>query len=71
MSRLRLLKVIVQPVFVVDDGESLNERPAQAITVSPEDWPTYATTAFVEAVEALQAELDELDASPDAGVPDG
>lgn len=37
MSRLRLLKVIVQPVFVLDDGESLEEKPADPITVGPAD----------------------------------
>lgn len=59
MSKLRLLKVIVQPVFVVDDGEQLVEQAAQPVNVSPQDWPTFATTAFVEGMEALQAQLDE------------
>jgi hypothetical protein len=58
MSRLRLLKVVVQPVFVVDDGESLREQTAQPVTVSPEAWPTFATTTFVEGMEQLQAQLD-------------
>lgn len=59
MSTLRLLKVIVQPVFVVDDGESLSEQVAQPIEVKPADWPTYATTAFPSAVAALQAQMDK------------
>lgn len=59
MSKLRLLKVIVQPVFVVDDGETLTEHPAQPVTVAPADWPTYATTTFVEGFAELQARLDE------------
>ncbi len=58
MSKLRLLKVIVQPVFAVDDGETLTESPAEPVVVKPEDWPTYPTTQFVEAVAALQAQLD-------------
>lgn len=58
MSKLRLLKVIVQPVFVVDDGESLTEQPVQPVSVSPEEWPTFAATGFVEGMEQLQAELD-------------
>jgi hypothetical protein len=57
MSRLRLLKVVVQPVFVVDDGDQLREQPAQPVTVSPEDWPTFATTTFVDGMEQLQAQL--------------
>jgi hypothetical protein len=56
--RLRLLKVIVQPVFAVDDGESLSEQAAQPIVVQAAEWPTYATTNFVQAMEDLQAQLD-------------
>jgi hypothetical protein len=56
--RLRLVKVIVQPVFVLDDGETLAERATEPVTVSPADWPTYPTTGFVQATEALQAQLD-------------
>ncbi len=58
MSKLRLLKVIVQPVFAVDDGETLTETPAEPVVVKPEDWPTYPTTQFIEAFSALQAQLD-------------
>ena len=31
MKKLRLLKVVVQPTFVVDDGENLNEIVAESI----------------------------------------
>lgn len=31
--RLRLLKVLVQPVFVIDDDETLTERIGQGIDV--------------------------------------
>jgi hypothetical protein len=58
MNKLRLLKVFVQPVFVVDDGETLSEMQAEPVVVHAEDWPAYATTQFREAVNALQAELD-------------
>jgi hypothetical protein len=39
MKRLRLVKVVCQPVFVVDDGESLAEQVAQPIEVGAADWP--------------------------------
>jgi hypothetical protein len=58
MSRLRLLKVIVQPVFAVDDGKTLTEAPAEPIEVKAEDWPTYPTTKFIEAFNTLQAQVD-------------
>jgi hypothetical protein len=58
MSRLRLLKVIVQPIFAVDDGKTLTEAPAEPVEVKAEDWPTYPTTQFVEAFNMLQAQVD-------------
>jgi hypothetical protein len=63
VTRIRLLKVIVQPVFVVDDGERLIEQVAEPVTVNPTDWPTFATTTFVEGMAALQAQLDAQDAN--------
>lgn len=61
MRKLRLLKVIVQPVFVVDDGDQLIEQTAEPIVVSPADWPTFATTAFLEGVAQLQEQLEAED----------
>jgi hypothetical protein len=57
MKKLRLLKVVVQPTFVFDDGENLNEVIAEPITVSPADWPSYATNGFVRAVDELEAKI--------------
>lgn len=65
MSKLRLLKVIVQPVFVIDDGERLIEQVAEPVTVDPTEWPTFATTRFLEGVAALQAQLDDQESNPD------
>jgi hypothetical protein len=69
MTRIRLLKVIVQPIFVVDDGERLIEQVAEPVTVSPADWPTFATTTFVEGMAALQAQLDAQDAGDEEPPP--
>lgn len=49
--RLRLVKVVIQPHFVLDDGEHLTEQVAQAVEVTAADWPTYATDRFPEEVE--------------------
>lgn len=57
-DRLRLLKVVVQPVFVVDDGTELREIPTQPVTVSATDWPTFPTAGFAEATEALRTEVE-------------
>lgn len=40
--QLRLLKVVVQPVYVLDDGETLTEQPAQPATIPAKDWPSFA-----------------------------
>jgi hypothetical protein len=40
--RLRLLKVAVQATYVLDDGTSLKELPAQPTMVPASDWPAFA-----------------------------
>lgn len=50
---VRLLKVIVQPIFVSDDGEHLSELVAQPVTVSAAEWPTYPAEGFQRALERL------------------
>lgn len=57
-KRLRLLKVVCQAVFVVDDGESLSEITAQPVTVPAADWPTYATGDFAVNVEKLRQQVE-------------
>jgi hypothetical protein len=58
-TRVRLLKVIVQPVVVIDDGETLTELVGQPATVSAAQWPTYATTEFAAAMEQLRQQVEE------------
>lgn len=67
--RLRLLKVIVQPVFVVDDGENLTEQVAEPVAVSPEEWPTFASARFLDGMEALEARLNDGSYEPSNGPP--
>ncbi len=54
MKRLRLVKVIVQPVFVVDDGTTLTEQIAQPASVNPADWADYPSAL---AASTAQAEM--------------
>lgn len=58
MTKLRLLKVIVQPVFVLDDGEILTEQVGQAVEVSASEWPTFATGSFAEGFEGLRRQIE-------------
>lgn len=45
-KRLRLVKVIVQPVLVLDDGDSLTEVKSTAMEVVGASWPSWSETAF-------------------------
>ena len=57
MSRLRLLKVVCQAVFVLDDGESLTELVTEPVTVQAEEWPSFASERFVAGAAELRARL--------------
>jgi hypothetical protein len=70
--KLKLLKVMVQPHFVVfdDEGEIASEIVADPVPVSAKEWPTYAATSFQDAFRALveqyeqQAAASSADADP-------
>lgn len=55
MSRLRLLKVTVQPVFVLDDGETLEEKLGETITLTPADLDTFPASLW-EQIESYNAQ---------------
>ncbi len=59
VPHLRLLKVVVQPVVVVDDGTNLQEVAVDPITVPATEWPTYATNRFKKQLKELQDQLAE------------
>lgn len=58
-ERLRLLKVLVQPVFVVEaeDG-TLSELVTAPLPVAPKDWPEFPVKGFAEATAALREEIE-------------
>jgi len=57
-GRLRLIKVHVQPVFVLDDGENLTEVTHATTTIPAAEWPTYSSERFPRELEAWQAQID-------------
>jgi hypothetical protein len=59
MSRLRLVKVLVQPVFVVDHGDSIEEIEHPVIAVPSAEWPTYSSERFPREMAEWQSQLDE------------
>lgn len=59
MKRLRLVKVLVQPVFVLDDGENVEEIEHPTIGISAAEWPTYSGERFPREVAEWEAKLNE------------
>lgn len=58
MKRLRLVKILVQPILVADDGEQLEEVALQPITVRAEDWPAYSAEAWPQFVAEAEQQLN-------------
>lgn len=58
MKRIRLVKVIVQPVFVLDDGETIEELPHDPVVIAAADWPTYSGERFPREVAEWQERLN-------------
>ena len=46
MRRARLLKVVVQANFVIDDDDTLLEVSGPAVEIPATQWATFAATAF-------------------------
>lgn len=61
-KRLRLVKVIVQPVFVLDDGDTIQEVEHDPIAIPAADWPAYSNERFPAEVAAWEARINTADA---------
>ena len=57
--KLRLIKVLVQPVLVLDDGETIEEVDHPAVVIPADEWPTYSSERFPREIEEWQARLDK------------
>jgi len=58
MPKLRLVKVHVQPVFVVDDGDTITEIEHPAVVIPASEWAVYSGERFPAEVKAWQAQID-------------
>lgn len=56
-KKLRLVKVMVQPIIVLDDGETLSEKTVQPIQVSASEWESYPQK-MAEELKRTEAELN-------------
>lgn len=63
MPTIRLVKVLVQPVFMLDHGDRLEEVEHAAVTLPAEDWPEYSGRRFPTEVAEWQARLDAENAA--------
>jgi hypothetical protein len=67
---IRLLRVVVQPVLVLDDGTTLEEVQHPPITITPDKWPDYSAKTFPAELAQFQKELDaEANAQLPIGAP--
>lgn len=73
VKRVRLVKVIVQPVVVVDDGETLTEHVADPLVVPAKEWGAFDSEGFQRAMAGLSEQLlsqaDGPVAVPDSEAP--
>lgn len=60
-KRVRIVKVLVQPVVMIDDGETLEEFEHAPIVVSAADWPAYSGERFPAELAAFEDSLNEED----------
>jgi len=62
-SKLRLVHVLVQPVFMLDDGETLKPIGHPAVTIPADEWPTYSGERFPREIQNWQKQIDAEHAS--------
>jgi hypothetical protein len=58
-QKLRLLKVTVQSIFIIDDGENITEQSTQPVTIASSGWEQFATERFEQEVNRLYADFEK------------
>lgn len=58
MPKLRLVKVAVQPIFVLDHGTHIEEVEHPAVVIPAAEWSTYSSERFPAEVAEWQARID-------------
>jgi hypothetical protein len=57
-AKLRLVKVVVQPIVLLDDGENMVEVEHPPTVIPAGEWPTYSSERFPREFAEWQAKLD-------------
>lgn len=63
MPKLRLVRVVVHPILMLDDGENLTPFENGPSEIAAADWPGFADRLKAD-MAAVQATLDEADEKP-------
>lgn len=63
-TKLRVIKMVLQPVVVLDDGETLTEIEVQPIVVPWKAWDAYVNGGLAEAMAQLEAQLAPPETEP-------
>jgi hypothetical protein len=59
IKKLRLVKVAVQPFFVLDDGENIKEIEHGVTIIPASEWSAYSSERFPREVKEWQKQIDE------------
>lgn len=62
MKRVRLVKVVCQPFYVVDDGEHLTDQPAEPLTIPAAAWDSFPAV-LAERAKEFERTLNEPEAA--------
>jgi len=57
--KIKLVKVLVQPVFVLDHGDHLSEIDHPTTAIPADEWPSYSSERFPREVAEWQKRLDQ------------
>jgi hypothetical protein len=63
MPKIRLVKVVVQPVLMLDEDGELTEIEHPPVVIPAAEWPTYSSDRFPREIMEWQARLDADDPS--------
>lgn len=58
-KKIRLVKVAVQPFFVLDDGKDITEIEHPVTIIPANEWSTYSSDRFQNEIREWQKKLDK------------
>jgi hypothetical protein len=65
VKKVRIVKVLVQPVVVIDDGETIEEFDHPVMAIPAAEWPTYSSERFPREVTEWEQRLNQEKADGD------